>query len=228
MDWIKSKNTLKFILFIAVIILVWYTGGHPHIDTDSIEQFLIKIPKVYGSIVYVVLYVAVTFFLFFSKDIFWILGAIVFGPYLSALLVYIAEMINVVLLFNLARSLGSKFVEKHLKEEGKRKIVYEKLSNINFFWLCMMRFVPLVPYRFLDLGFGLTKMSFRRYLIAAIIGSPVKIFWLQYILAGVGKSILTDQNVLREYFLQNKPLCVLSFVYFILVIPVAFKLRQKY
>jgi uncharacterized membrane protein YdjX (TVP38/TMEM64 family) len=223
-----TKQKAKFFIFLAAIILIWYAGKYLRIDIGPIQEFLSKMPVLYSGIAYVVLYVIVTFFIFFSKDLFWLLGALLFGAYPSALLVYSAEIINAALLFHLARSLGRNFVENYSKDKVKTKKIYEKLAHINFFWLCMMRFVPLIPYRFLDLGFGLTKISFRKYLIAVILGSPVKILWIQYILAGVGKSIFSTPDVFAEYLLHNKTLLIFSFWYVVLVIPLAIKLRQKY
>jgi uncharacterized membrane protein YdjX (TVP38/TMEM64 family) len=79
----------------------------------------------------------------------------------------------------------------------------------------------------MDLAAGLTKISFRKYLLAVIIGSPVKIFWIQYVLSGVGKSILNNPYVLVEYFLNNKFFLFFSFIYIILVISVAIKISSK-
>ncbi len=225
METVRHKSKIKFLALIFFLILLWYLGSLLHIDTDVLEKSLNRFPLFYSSIVYAALYVIVTFFIFFSKDFFWITGAIAYGPYLSALLVYIAEIINVFILFHLARYLGRNFVEHYAKK--KSQSLDDKLANVNFFWLFIIRVVPLIPYRFLDLGAGLTKIRFRRYLIAALLATPIRALWVQYILSAVGKNIFNRPELLVRCLLQNKALFTFSFVYLALVILAAFKLRQK-
>ena len=178
------------------------------------EQF----PLIYGSIIYLLLYVVVTFFIFFSKDVFWLTGALIFGPVLSTFLICVAEAINAVILFHIARRFGRTYIEDKISD--KYKHLDEKLARISFFWIFIFRATPLVPYRFLDLGAGLTKIKFRKYFAAVILGSPVKTFWIQYILYGVGKSIFYDPGALVGYFLNNRGLFIFSLAY-ILLIPLA-------
>jgi len=225
MEFLKHKNRIKFLVLIISLILLWYLGRFLRIDTEVLQKSLGRFPALYSGIVYVVLYVIVTFFVFFSKDIFWIEGALVYGPYLSTLLVYICEIINALILFHLARYLGRNFVEHYLKKKSGG--LDDRLANINFFWLFIIRVVPLVPYRFLDLGAGLTRIHFRRYLIAVLLATPIRAFWVQYILAAIGKNIFNKPEVLVGYLLQNKALFIFSFIYLALVILAAFKLRHK-
>ena len=225
MEAARYKNKIKFLVLIICLILLWYAGRLLRIDTEALGKSLNRFPVLYSGIIYVVLYVVVTFFIFFSKDIFWIEGALVFGPYLSTLLVIIAEVINAFIFFHLARYLGSNFVEHYLKK--KSETLDDRLANINFFWLFIMRLVPLIPYRFLDLGVGLTKIHFRRYFLAVLLATPIRVFWVQYILALVGKNIFNKPELLIDYLLQNKALFVFSFIYLVLVILAAFKLKHK-
>jgi uncharacterized membrane protein YdjX (TVP38/TMEM64 family) len=225
METAKYKNKIKFLVLVVLLILLWYLGRFINIDTEALERSLNRFPFVYSGIIYVILYVVITFFVFFSKDIFWIAGAVAYGPYLSTLLIYIAEIINVLILFHIARYLGRNFVEHYLKKKSEE--LDDKLAKINFFWLLILRLVPLVPYRFLDLGAGLTKISFKRYFTAILLATPIRVLWVQYILSAVGKNIFSKPEVLAGYFLQNKALFFFSFIYFVLIIAVAFKLRHK-
>jgi uncharacterized membrane protein YdjX (TVP38/TMEM64 family) len=169
--------------------------------------------------------VVVTFFVWLSKDFFWLAGALLFGAVFSALLVWIAEIINAFILFYLARCLGRGYVERSLAERYRK--LDGKLGDLSFIWLFIFRAAPLIPYRFMDLASGLTRMPFKRYLAAVILGSAFKIFWLQYVLAGVGKSVFDNPAVIIEYFLSNKTLLMLSLIYPIFVIAVWLKIKAK-
>ena len=225
METARHKSKIKFLVLIISLILIWYLGRFFQIDTEALGKSLNRFPLLYSGIIYIVLYCAVTFFIFFSKDIFWITGALAYGPYLSTLLVYIAEIINAFILFYLARYLGRNFVEHYVQKKSEG--LDDRLANINFFWLFIMRLAPLIPYRFLDLGVGLTKVRFRRYLAAVLLATPIRVFWVQYILAAVGKNIFNKPELLIGYLSQNKALFILSFIYLALVILAAFKLKHK-
>lgn len=225
MEGCKYQDKFRFIFFIISLFLLGYLGKFFHIDTSTIQGLLSKIPFIYSGLLFILLYVIVTFFIWFSKDVFRLFAAISFGPYLSTILIYLAETINSFILFNLARYLGRGYLEKNLEKRFKN--LDERLNKLSFFWLLMFRGVPLLPFRFLDLGVGLTNISFKKYLLAVILASPVRILWLQYILAGVGKSILDNPGALQEFFLAHKNLFVFSLLYFLFVIMVFIKIKHK-
>lgn len=220
----KNYKKTKFIIFIAAIVLFIVIGRHFPIDMDKLERSLAHLPFLAAGAIFVTLYVVVTFFIWLSKDIFRIAAALLFGPLLSSLLVFIAELINAVVLFNFSRFLGRGFVEESLKSRAKD--LDERLARANFLWLFLFRVTPFIPFRFLDLGAGLTKMSCGRYLAAVILGSPLRIYWLQYILAALGRSVFNPE-VIINYLVLNKPAFIFSLSYLLLVILVFLKLRRK-
>jgi uncharacterized membrane protein YdjX (TVP38/TMEM64 family) len=225
MDINKYGNRIKFLILIFVMVLFWYLGRYFHLDTQSIQNSLGRFPKFYSGFAYVALYVVVTFFVWFSKDAFWLIGAVLFGAASSALLIWTSETINACVLFYISRRLGRGYVEHSLG--GKYSRIDERLGNLNFFWLFLFRLAPLIPYRFLDLGAGLTRITFKKYMAAVILGSPLKIFWIQCILAAVGKSIFDNPYAVAEYLRNNKTLFLSSLIYLILVALVAIKIKRK-
>lgn len=219
-----QKNTFKFSILIFLIILIWSLGRFFRLDTGSLEQFLKSFPLFFSGILFIMLYCLLTFFIWFSKDILRVIAALLFGAIYSTLFIWIAEIINSALLFHLARYLGRGFVEKSLKA-GPNKLD-ERLGRLNFLWIFLFRATPLLPFRFLDLGAGLTRISFIKYLAAVVLGSPLRIFWLQYVLSSVGRDIFNNPYAVTEFFIANKTLFFCSLMYLILVILVAFKIRR--
>jgi uncharacterized membrane protein YdjX (TVP38/TMEM64 family) len=169
---------------------LWFFGDRISFSAEALKEWLEQIPLVYRGIVYVILYVVITFFLFFSKDIFWIVGALYFGAAFSTILVSAAEVFNCCILFYLSRTLGRAFVKKRISSGYEH--LDERLGTIGFFWLSVFRAAPVIPYRFLDMAVGLTGIPFVRYLLAVIIGTPVKTFFIQYVLAELGFSVFKD------------------------------------
>lgn len=218
-----NKNTVYFIFLIISLVLIWYLGRFFHFDSDNIETSLKKLPLFHAGLIFIILYIVVTFFIWLSKDAFKFIGAVLFGAYISTLFIFLAESINATILFNLSRYLGRGFVENNLK--GKYNNLDQWLGGVKFFWLFLFRGVPLIPFRFLDLACGLTRVSFKKYILAVILGSPLRIFWVQYVLTGVGKSIFNDSCALTEYLMHNRPLFIFSLIYLMLVILVTLKIK---
>jgi len=154
----KNRPLFQFLIFILALILISYLGRNIPLNPEAIQRSLKGIPLIYSSAIFILLYVVITFFIFFSKDLFWLLGAVLFGPFFSAIFICIAEYINAFILFGLSRFLGRAYIQKSLSKKYERWD--EKLGSINFFWLLIFRAAPLIPYRFLDLAAGLTKIHF--------------------------------------------------------------------
>jgi uncharacterized membrane protein YdjX (TVP38/TMEM64 family) len=221
----KYKQELGFLLLILVIALLWQAGKFFKLDAEAIQKSLKGFPLILSGSLYVALYVVVTFFVFFSKDVFWLSGALLFGPGWSTLFICVAETFNAFILFYLARTLGRAYVEKKLS--SKYEDLDVRLGKISFLWLFIFRAAPLIPYRFMDLAAGLTSIRFKKYLAAVVLGSPLKMYWIQYVLFGVGSNILRNPYALVEYFVNNSFLMLVSFVYVVLVILVVYKLRAR-
>lgn len=225
MDIKKYKRDFGFLALAISLIIIWYLGRYAHLDISFLKNLLGKLPFAFSGAVFILLYVVVTFFIFLSKDLFWLVAALLFGPYWGTLFICIAETINAGVLFYLARFLGRGYVEDKLSR--RYKYLDEKLGGISIIWLFVFRAAPLIPFRFLDLAAGLTKMRFKKYLLSVILGTPVKMFWIEYILCAVGQSIFNNPGILRAYLLSNKPLLLFSFIYVILAVLAIFKIRAR-
>lgn len=64
--------------------------------------------------------------------------------------------------------------------------------------------------------------------MASLVGSPLRIFWLQFILAAVGLSVFKDINVIIEYFLYNKIIFIFSLIYLFAAIIAGVFLKKKF
>ncbi|MBW1744342.1 MAG: VTT domain-containing protein, partial [Deltaproteobacteria bacterium] len=120
-------------------------------------------------------------------------------------------------------SLGKDYVEKTLR--GKFKRFYERIDEINLGWIFLLRAVPLIPYRVLDISFGLSKLPLKKYILIVILASLPRIFWVQFVLAGMkGFSM----NAAVAYFNENNVVFFLSLAYFVITLIVAFRIKRKF
>lgn len=216
------KIFFKILLFCGFIAALFFASQYFDFDKEKIDAYLKRFPTIYSYLIFVGLYVLSTVLVWYAKDVLKVVGAVVFGTWLSAGLIYAAEIINASIIFNLSRMLGKDFVERHLK--GKAKAAYERFSGMNETWLFVFRAAPLMPYRVLDITFGLSEFPFHRYIFIVILASFPRILWIQMIIGSVRELSLTN---IMQYFLDNKLVCYLSLGYFILAGILLFRFRHK-
>jgi len=213
------NKTLKFITFLFLIGLFVFLGQRYPMDIDQVRTFLNRFPIILSGIVFIALYVVLTFFIWFGpKDIFRISSAIFFGAYVSTVLVWIAEMVNAFVLFKFARKFGREFVEQHFPV--KRKDFENAQKDSTAFGVLALRINPMISFRAIDLGFGLSNISFKKYFFSIVGVTFLRIFWLQYILAGLGDAFFNHSStaVIMDYLLANSHVLVYSAIYFLIVI----------
>lgn len=213
----KLQPTYRFLIFVALIAGLWFLGRALHIDLVQIKDWLAQYPLWLSGSLFILIYVVLTSILWVGTiDIFRVSGALLFGPYWSTLFVTIAEIGNASILFLLSRKLGREFIEQkfHLKDKDRK---YSP-DNAGFWTALVLRINPLVPFHVMDVGFGLTKLSFRKYFYAVVLGSPLRIFWLQFVIAGMGEAILHNPASMMEYFQKNPAALGLTFLYMLAVV----------
>jgi uncharacterized membrane protein YdjX (TVP38/TMEM64 family) len=209
-----NRSTRRFYLFILLLIFCWILGRILRIDEQTVRSFFEGIPLVYSAIVFVLIYVVLTFFLWFTKDILMVTSDLLYGPYVSTLFVWIAEIINSVILFLLARNLGHEFVKNKMKE--KCQGLRERMDKVGFWDMVALRGIILIPFRFLDMTFGLTRVSLKKYLTAVIPGSLPRVFMRQYGIHIFFIMVAKDIGSLIIYIQERPYLSLFAFFYLIL------------
>jgi len=212
-----DRKALKFVFFLVILAVCWYLGRIFKFDISYYQTLLSKYPLALSGLIFVLLYVGTTTFIWFGpKDILRISSAILFGPYVSTAFVWVGEMANAFIMFHLSRVLGRAYVQQktHVKSEDLDKMK----NDASFLGVIAWRTNPLIPFRLMDLGYGLTPVSFRRYLAAISVVSLFRIFWLQFILAGIGASLFKDISAMMDYFLAHPRVIQYSVLYFLAVI----------
>lgn len=215
------RGTIIVIFFLLIIIL----GRYFKVDPDNLRKMFMGGSVLRAAIIYIFMYVVVTFFIWLSKDIFRFVAAIIFGLFLSTILVFLAETINAAILFTLSRYLGKGFVDSFLRSSPRN--LQNKISHTNVWFIFMLRAVPLVPFRVLDLSLGLTRIRLSQYLMIVVLASPARIFWVQYILAGLGEAAFKNPWLLVNYLMDNRLAFIWSFIYLVLAVILTFRIKNK-
>ncbi|ENZ01877.1 TVP38/TMEM64 family protein [Clostridium thermobutyricum] len=171
----REKNKyikLKFCIFLVLIglaLFVLFENRHA-IMNIKIEQVLNFIEKrgTFSSLIYLGIYVIKPFFLIIPTNIIAIAGGMMFGPVKGFILTMIGFFITGTIAFFISRLLGRDFVEGLL---GKRMLrLDENLEHNGFKILFLLRLPPILPYDPLSYACGFTKVSYRSFIIASLLG----------------------------------------------------------
>ena len=219
-----SKPRTQFFILVIFVGALLVVGNLIHIDDSKWTKLLGNIPFPVAAALYVSAYVGITFFAWFTKDLFRIVGAVVFGPFWSTLFVWIAELANAGIFFNISRRLGREYVEERFKLK-KRQI--DRVAKSGETWhIFLLRTLPIIPFRILDLAYGLTSVRFGKYIIISAVAMPVRIFWVQFIAAALGSSVLNIPKAMA-YFQEHILVFQLSFLYLIFSTVAVLFLRKR-
>lgn len=168
----RKSTLLKGLLVIAVIVaLGWVVKAQfDHIKEftpDSIRDFLETFGKK-AAIVYIIAYTLNMLFPFPPLTILSLAAGLAFGKLWGGIYLMIGALLGSTIAFFLSRSLARGVIEKGLK--GRVKDFDEAMKARGFVTLLFLRIFPIIPHEVLNYASGLTKISFRDYFLATLIG----------------------------------------------------------
>jgi uncharacterized membrane protein YdjX (TVP38/TMEM64 family) len=167
-------------------------------------------------VIYIFLYILNTFSPFFPPIFILSLSAgALFGPILGSIALTLGTLAGTAAAFFTARYLGRDKVARLVSERSKVADIYEKLGRNGFFLLLPMRLIGFPPYGIIDLICGLSKISYRDFFMATLIGSAP---WI------IIQVLLADRFT---RFDPKDPVIWALFIAFILMIVITGKIAQR-
>lgn len=146
-------------------------------------------------------------------------AGLAFGTVWGAMYLMIAALIGTSATFMISRFFGRGLVEKFLK--GKFKNLDEKLETNGFMTVLFFRIVPLVPYEALNYVSGLSKIKFKDYFCATLLGLVPGVIISAFFGGSLGE-INSLKDILAPKFLISIGLMVL-----IIAVPVMYQMMKK-
>lgn len=120
-----------------------------------------------------------------------------YGDFLGILISWSATIIGCSLSFFLFRKVFSNKLYKFIKKKDITKLdsIMKQISKISFSSLTILIAIPFSPAFLINIAAGLSKITYKKFLAALLIGKLIMVYFWGYI----GKSLLeslTDINVL--------------------------------
>ena len=126
----------------------------------------------WAAIAYIGLFTLLPAF-FFPVAVLALAGGLLFGLWWGSVYTFIGAILNCSLMFLLARHVGRERVEQ-LIQKKLSPVWQNRLQNLNstggFALLVILRLIPAAPYNLINYAFGLTSISFVKYIIGSAIG----------------------------------------------------------
>lgn len=120
-----------------------------------------------------------------------------FGGFIGIIISWLATIVGCSLSFFLFRKLFRKKLYKLIKKKDMDKLsnTMKEISRIKFSSLVILIAIPFSPAFLINIGAGLSKISYKKFLCGLLIGKLIMVYFWGYI----GKSLiesLTDITVL--------------------------------
>ena len=145
---------------------------------NFIEQF-----GDYAPIIFLLLASILPIFLF-PPGIFSVIGGLLFGFKLGAVLTIIAAIIYTNIMFLISRYFARNKIENFLEKRLTLK-QFNRIFSLNdkklATFLIICRLIPILPNSIVSYSYGLTRISFKHYFMANLIGLiPSRLIWLNF------------------------------------------------
>lgn len=198
------------LFIIALILIMFYFMNKDIMNVDTLKNLILD-SGYFAPLIYIIAFSLVPL-TFFPDSLLAILGGTIFGLSRGFLYTSIGALIGGSISFFISRILGQSFVEK--LENDKLKNIQNLLKDNGFLMILLLRLIPLFPFDLISYGAGLTKISYKDFLLGTLIG----------IIPG----ILVFVNLGAQWISFNKESIYLSVSLLILFIIVSLFLKKIY
>ncbi len=194
MKFLKSPwfKVLLIAVFVGVVFLI-LRKFNINFSGITEEGFKEKVNSfgIWGPVLYILIYVLRPLILF-PAGVLSASAGIIWGPAKGFFILQIGANISSTVEFLLARSFGREAIKKHLK--GKMANLDEKIEKHGFLTVLLIRLIPNVPWDIQNLSLGLTKVRFRDYFFATLIGIMPGSFAFVYFGSSLLKVLFNPKN----------------------------------
>lgn len=137
----------------------------------------------YAPLIFLLLASILPIFLF-PPGIFSIIAGYLFGFKLGAILTITAAIVYTNIMFLISRYFARDYIEKFLVHKLSLKEfnrIFGIKENKLAVFLIIFRLIPILPNSVVSYSYGLTRISFKHYFIANLIGLiPGRLIWLNF------------------------------------------------
>jgi uncharacterized membrane protein YdjX (TVP38/TMEM64 family) len=220
----NHKNLIiRMLIGMAIILGVWWIVKCQCVNLSSLtpaslRDFIQSFGKL-AVFVYIFSYALNTISIMPPIAALSLTAGLAFGEIWGAVYLMIGALLGTSATFMISRYFGRNLIDKMLK--GKFKDLNDKLAQNGFMTILFFRVVPLVPYEVLNYAGGLSRIKFKDYFLATLLGLIPGVV----ISAFFGGS-LGDIKSFKDVF-APKLLIAIGLMVLIIAVPAIYQLIRK-
>ena len=166
----RKKYSVPILLLLALILLflAWRQGWLPDWNVATMRDFILSFGT-WAVVVYILLMALNTVTIMPPTVIMMVMSGILFGPFVGSVALWTGLLLGSIAAFLIARLLAQDFISARLG--GRTARFNEQLKDNGFSVVLIARLLGLPPYELVNYASGLSKISFRDFLLATMLGS---------------------------------------------------------
>jgi len=165
--WLKLGLLIAYVLIIMGVYAALHYAGIAFSEVPNLLRTQIVRAGSFGPALLVLFY-AISTIIPFPTAAIAVLGGVLFGPWLGGFAVVLGVNVAASISFWLARYFGRHFVTENERDWVKK---YDDLLSSQGMYAVMAMRLLFFPFDIVSIGSGLTRMSYRQYLIGSFLGS---------------------------------------------------------
>jgi len=172
LPWLRAGGAVALLFALGLAL---HAGW---LDPSRVKVFLLSFGSL-APVVWILLYL-VAVFIPYATTVMTVAAGLAFGVVWGGLLTYGVTLFASLLPFTVARRLGRDWVERRVG--GTRMERYVELINRHAFLVFFyLRLLPTLPYEIQNHVAGVTRMSYRHFLLASALGNGPILFVLVFL-----------------------------------------------
>jgi uncharacterized membrane protein YdjX (TVP38/TMEM64 family) len=172
LPWIRVAGGVALL---AALGLALHAGW---LDPSRLKEFLLSFGRL-APVIWVLLYL-VAVFIPYATTVMTVAAGLAFGVVWGGVLTYGVTLFASLLPFTVARRLGREWVERRVG--GTRVEKYVELINRHAFLVFFyLRLLPTLPYEVQNHVAGVTRISYRHFVLASALGNGPMLFVLVFL-----------------------------------------------
>jgi uncharacterized membrane protein YdjX (TVP38/TMEM64 family) len=169
MKKINRKNILLVFIVCSICVVLYICtkcGMFTNCTPQSLKNYICSFGAI-APVIYIFMFTVVPLTLF-PDAVLALTGGLIFGVWFGTIYTVIGAACGGTLSFLISRLYGRGLVEKLTK--GKIKWFDDGTQEKGFIFILILRFIPLIPFDIISYGAGLSKIKYRDFILATIIG----------------------------------------------------------
>ncbi|OHA65131.1 MAG: hypothetical protein A2672_00360 [Candidatus Wildermuthbacteria bacterium RIFCSPHIGHO2_01_FULL_49_22b] len=201
---------MTLVFFIGLILLGWYyIDWSAYIADPELIRDAISTHKYWTPVVFIVVQIIGELMLVPGTP-FTIAGGLMFGVFWGSIFSLFCSVVSSMLIFWAMRYVGNSSIIQYLHDRFEIMRRYNlALENHGLRHVIIMRVLPFAPNNFLNIGYGLTKVSSKDFALGTLLGNLPSTIVLSYF----GNLVVTADD-LNYVILAVAGIILVSYLWF--------------